>query len=226
MRLTDLHYVVSSLPRDIRDLLKENPGFCVAGGFIRSTFAQEDPADIDIFGPSPEKILEVAASLRAKRAMLQPMTRMHKTKNAVTITAPGRIPIQFILRWTYSAPNDVLASFDFTIAQAVVWYAGEKNGGYQGKVGDGFYQDLATKRLVYLEPKRDEDPGGSMMRMRKFLKKGYHISPESMAKVIVRLNQGVKYDEAKEEWKVIAGLLREVDPLRIVDGVDFVEEHK
>lgn len=54
------------------------------------------------------------------------------------------------------------------------------------------------------------------------------ISPESLGKLMARLNQGVKYSdflEKDEAWQaqVYTGLLREVDPLTIIDGVEAVE---
>lgn len=72
------------------------------------------------------------------------------------------------------------------------------------------------------------------MRMRKFIAKGYYISPEDMAKVIDRLCIGMMEDEEKARdagkvmkprWRRIAYRLREVDPLRVIDGLDVIEEH-
>ena len=68
-----------------------------------------------------------------------------------------------------------------------------------------------------------------MLRVRKFLKRGYSIQAGSLAGVIARLVSSLDfrggYDE-KDAAKVITGLLREVDPLRIVDGVELVDEHQ
>jgi hypothetical protein len=75
-----------------------------------------------------------------------------------------------------------------------------------------------------------EDAGGSMLRVRKFLQRGYSIQSVSLAGVISRLVgkldlQNKSYGE-KEIARIITGLLREVDPLTVVDGVELVDEHE
>ena len=50
-----------------------------------------------------------------------------------------------------------------------------------------FYQDLAAKRLRYTRPARNEDAGGSLLRVLKYYQKGYRIPLESFAGVLTRL---------------------------------------
>ena len=135
--------------------------------------------------------------------------------------------MQFIHRWTFQDPFEVAVSFDFSIAAAAVWYDVDRKV-WLSDCDEMFYPDLAAKRLRYLSPVRNEDAGGSFLRMAKFLRRGYKISPESLGKLMARLNQGIKYPDflAKDEaWQaqVYTGLLREVDPLTIIDGVEAVE---
>ena len=68
MRLTqnDLHFVVSRLPKDIRELMLKNDLF-LGGGFIRATIAGEKPSDIDLFGPSEAQLDTWANSLLVGR---------------------------------------------------------------------------------------------------------------------------------------------------------------
>ena len=229
----DLHFIVSRLPRDVQAVVKKEPLF-VAGGFIRATIAGERVADIDILGPSKERLDYCAKSLAVDRH-----GRVHQTDNAYTVLAPPRIPVQFIHRWLFADAATLIQSFDFTIAQAVVWWepkepeGNREYGVWCSLVGDRFYQDLAAKRLVYLCPARNEDAGGSLLRVRKFLKAGYSIQPYAFGKVIARLVMGVKWDampqgmpEEEALGKVLTGLLREVDPLVIIDGVDLIDEHQ
>ena len=78
-----------------------------------------------------------------------------------------------------------------------------------------FYADLAAKRLVYRSPERNEDAGGSMLRVLKFYQRGYRIPLDSLGAVIARLIQGVKDPILLNEPKLartLSGLLREVDP--------------
>lgn len=221
---TDVHFLVSRLPKDVCALLKEHPGkLFVAGGFIRATIARERVNDIDLFGASADELKPIAMALALSRR-----GKLHETKNAFTVLAPPRHPVQFIQRWTFTNPTDLVASFDFTVAQAAIWF---ENDQWQSLAADGFYPDLAARRLVYCAPVRDEEAGGSFLRMRKFIAAGYTIQPWSMAQVTARLVSKIDFytTVAREEHglaKVICGLLREVDPLTVVDGIEVVDEHE
>lgn len=221
----DLNYVVNRLPKDVRALLKKG-NIYLAGGFIRSCIANEQVNDIDLWGADPEQ-LKVTAQLFAGERKVRCMM----TDNACTILTNGRTPVQFITRWTYDDPVKLAESFDYSIASAVIWYepadGSRVYGQWKSWCHDTFYADLASKRLRYLFPARNEDAGGSMLRMTKFLARGYRIAPESLAGLIARMNQGINYDDFLErseshQTKVYAGLLREVDPLTIVDGCEVL----
>lgn len=217
----DIQRVVTSLPKDVVSLLKKNTNLFLAGGFIRAKIAGEPPNDIDIWGSSEEQLGAVAELLAAQRQV-----RAMKTSNAYTIIANGRVPVQFITRWVFDEPEKCCESFDFTIASAAIWYSPV---GWQSYCHERFYRDLASKSLVYMSPVRNEDAGGSFMRLQKFIAKGYRISPGNLAKVTTRLLQGIRYDDflkKSEEWQtqVILGMLREVDPLTVVDGIELEDE--
>jgi hypothetical protein len=232
----DLNFVLSRCPKDIRDLLKNNAGkLFLAGGFIRSTICGEKVSDIDLFGITRESLLAIAKDLTLFRN-----GRFFETKNAITVLSPPRFPVQFITRWLFSDAGTLIASFDFTVCQAVIWAeeklvdAGEtgeikdKLYHFRSMVSDGFYPDLAAKRLVYTSPVREEEAGGSMVRAIKFIKKGYNIQAPSLAGVITRIVQRVDFNKVETEKEIamiVTGLLREVDPLVVVDGVDFLDEH-
>jgi hypothetical protein len=215
----DLYYVLSRLPRDLRKLLKENKLY-LAGGCLRALIAREEVADYDIFGADAAEMEKIATNFALSRK-----GRLHKTDNAITVLASPRNPVQFITRWTFPDAVYVAASFDYSIAQAAIWWDADLSK-WQSYCSDKFYPDIAAKRLRYLSPQRNEDAGGSMLRMAKFLRRGYTIAPESMGKVMARLLQGVRSDsnfwDGDEEWqaKVLTALLREVDPLTIIDGVE------
>lgn len=225
----DLRYVVQRLPRDIRDLLTENAGrLYIGGGFIRATIAGEEPSDIDLFGDDPAFLKTVADLLKTRRAI---GTKLHTTNNAITLLTPDRLPVQFITRWTFKNGYDLVNSFDFTVCQAAIWRAGNKvNSEWMSSTGDGFYVDLAGRRLVYTNPVREEEAGGSMLRVLKYVKRGYSIQVSSLGDVIARLAD--KVDAARVDGerlttgKVISSMLREVDPLLVVDGFDIVDDHE
>lgn len=217
----DLQFVVRRLPRDVRDMLMNAP-FFVAGGFIRETIAGGEVRDIDVFGPTRGQLLDAADSF-AKRRQVEP----HVSDNAITVLCPPRLPVQFITRWTFQDGSSVVKSFDFTVCQAAVWFDRTEKV-WRSEIGEGFYPDLAARRLVYTMPTREEEAGGSMMRVRKFLMRGYNIQATSLGAVIARVVSRVQnFNGMDEEFKgkVIAGLLHEVDPLLVVDGLEPVNEH-
>ena len=219
----DLHHVVTSLPKDVIELIKKYPTLMVAGRFIRSVIAEERVSDIDLFGDKVETLKQAAQELTISRK-----GRMHETANAITVLAPPRMPIQFITRWTYPAMiQPLLDSFDFTICQAVIWYIGEDINRWNGRCSDRFYEDLAARRLYYTSPTREEESGGSLLRVRKFLMKGYTIQAWSLGMVVARLVSKIDPEKlgGHEVGTIIVGLLREVDPLRVIDGLDMVDEH-
>ena len=236
----DLHHVLSRTPRDVRDLLKANKLF-LAGGFIRAIIAGEKPSDIDLLGPDKTALEMYAVNLASARS-----GRVHKTDNALTVLSSPKLPIQFITRWIYDDVETLIRQFDFTIVQAAIWYGlveeppapGEKwQGEWKSICSDGFYPDLAARRLVYTNPVRHEDAGGSMLRVIKYIKRGYNIQVPSLAGVVARFIAGLKIsndsisiidsvEHINETWAapILMALLREVDPLAFVDGIEMVDE--
>lgn len=217
----DLNFVLTRLPSDIRDLMKKH-GLILGGGFIREVIAGNKANDVDLFGHSIIQLAEAALEIQQARD-----ARRFQTPNAITLVSAPRIPLQFITRWLFTSPLDLVASFDFTVCQAAIWF---ENGVWRSEIAERFYIDLAARRPVYTSPKREEEAGGSMMRVRKFLARGYTIQASSLAAVIARLVGKVResplaHDEAGIAT-VLTGLLREVDPLLVVDGVEAVEEHQ
>ena len=231
----DLHYVLARVPKDVRELVR-NRGLAIAGGFVRAVIAGEKPSDIDVWGPSKVALRAAAMELAGTRGV-----RMHETHNAYTIVVGGRMAVQFVHRWCFGREplegpgrdedgtnlDALLNSFDFTVAQAGIQSLDRR--AWVGLVGERFYPDLASRRLYYVAPERHEDAGGSLLRVRKFLQRGYHIEIDSLARVAARLVMGVRHDVRggeNEGWlgKVMMGLLREVDPLMVVDGVELGEE--
>ena len=218
----DLQLVVSRLPKDVVTLMKER-GVVLGGGFIRATIAGEKPSDIDLFGSSAVSLEAAALSLNKERQG----SRFFTSKNAFTVLTDVRMPVQFIHRWVFDEPSKCVESFDFTVAKAIIWYTEEKK--WQSQCARTFYQDLAARRLVYCSPDRNEDAGGSLLRVRKFLSRGYNIQASALATVLARLCTAIEWDKVSSEEDIalaLRGLLHEVDPLRVVDGLDLIDEHE
>ena len=238
----DLRFVVSRIPKDVRSLMHKYPSLMIGGGFVRGTIAREKISDIDLFGPDVNTL-----KMAAQEIALSRKGRIYETDNALTVLAPPRTPLQFITRWCFTDPKELINSFDYTVCQAAInctlqrYEIGVESTEdndvpsekltWHGHCSPMFYPDLAARRLNYTCPDRNEDAGGSMLRMRKFISRGYTIQAGSMARVIARLVSKVDFrgDNWKDEAyaaKIITGLLREVDPLTLIDGLEMVDEHE
>lgn len=219
----DMQLVVSRLPKDIRKMLQEQPIF-VGGGFIRETIAGNQVQDIDLFGHTKEQLKVSADYLASKRDN----AKVHSTDNAITVLSQPRIPIQFITRWLFEDAESLMQSFDFTVCQAVVWFD-RKTQMWKSVISDAFYSDLAARRLTYTFPVREEEAGGSMLRVRKFLQRGYNIQAWALAGVISRVALAAKITPETDEQSATHAISRklfEVDPLLLIDGFEPVDEHE
>jgi hypothetical protein len=205
----DLRFSVMRLPSNLKKLMMDKEwsnSVFVGGGYIRSIVANETINDIDVFVKSQKDAELLAFKLAYDKK------DVCRTNNAYTIK--GKTPIQIIHRWVFEKPEDVGNSFDFTICCAVIFFEGDKFDSY---CDDRFYIDMAGKRIMYRSPVRNEDAGGSMLRVLKYYQKGYRIPLFSLGKVIARLISGMDTErlDIKDQNRVahiLTGLLREVDP--------------
>lgn len=221
----DLQACTRRLPKAVLELLKRHPRrACVAGGYIRAVIAGEKVSDVDIFAQNKDHAKTLSLELKyEKRGFHNIEHPVHETDNAFTVLGYPLDP-QIIHRWTFEDVMDVCPSFDFTIACAVLFYCDRLNE-WQGFCDARFYQDLAAKRLVYRSPIRNEEAGGSMLRVLKFYQRGYRIPLDSLGAVMARCvkdidmtgvtilshNEGI--DHEKSLAKIITGKLVEVDPV-------------
>lgn len=199
----DMMRVLAALPREVGEYLRDTQGVYLAGGFIRSIISNEAPSDIDLFlkeGGDPHLTAESLAHGE----------ELFTSEFAHTIPSlvHGYL-VQVIDKWRFASPEDIIRHFDFTIAQAVIWYESrDTRPGWRSKCSHQFYQDLAGRRLHYNRyHKPDElDAGGTLLRVMKFVKRGFNISPEDLADIVFEVSRdcGTPQD--------IVNILREVDP--------------
>jgi hypothetical protein len=212
----DLIRAVRCLPKNVRELLIGG-GVFLAGGYLRSIIANEPVNDIDLMAPSTEAAGHLALTLAGGDP-----AKFYHSDNAYTIRG-GTTAVQVIHRWPFVKPEDAMESFDFTIAKAAIWFA---DGRWQSRCHPNYYADLAAKRLVYTSPRREEEPGGSLLRVLKFYQRGYRIPLEDYAAVIARAV--FKLDLRGEDEDMLEAAikvrLREVDPLDRVHAAYFADE--
>lgn len=219
----DLNWAVRLLPVRLRNqMINYGDRIVLGGGYLRSTVSGEKPNDLDLFTQNPED-----AKMFAKELADLAKKKPYETGNAISVKLTPRDFVQYIHRWSFPNPAFLIESFDFTIACAALWFD-SVSGKWMSLLDDNFYADLAAKRLVYRSPKRNEDAGGSMLRLLKFYQRGFRVPLDSLGAVIARLVDGIDPrgievlndrddsiigDTTEKRWaSVITGLLREVDP--------------
>lgn len=204
----DLERAISFFPQSLINLMKKKENWnkiFVGGGFLRAVVAGEKINDIDIFVSDKEFAKQIFLELKEKYNTVE-------TENAYTIKS--KIPLQIIHRWVFDSVEAVSDSFDFTVCCAAIGF-NEYN--FTDYCDPEFYQDLAAKRLIYRSPKRNEDAGGSMIRVLKYYQKGYRIPLHSLAAVLARLTVGITSEVDHNSEIALTNaykyLLYEVDPL-------------
>lgn len=215
----DLNWAIQRLPQKLKDIAKKEDwknSIFIGGGYLRSIVSGEPINDIDVFVKSKKDAEHLALLLSDEK------TIRIETENAFTIKREGSIPIQVISRWTFDTPESVFKSFDFTICSAIVYFNQETNK-WESVCDPRFYVDLAAKRLVYKSPERNEDEGGSLLRVLKYYQRGYRIPLDSLGLVIARIVKRLEVDKVNmsDEFatgKIITGLLVEVDPNLPIDS--------
>jgi hypothetical protein len=202
----DLIWAVRRLPLVVKDLMELYPTRIVlGGGYLRAIVSGEKVNDLDLFTASPEDSRMFANLIADKVGR-----KLHETDNAYTIRLPNGTCVQFIHRWSFYAPEDLLGSFDFTIACSAIWASHGKK--WKSLADDNFYSDLAAKRLVYRSPIRNEDAGGSLLRVLKYYQRGYRIPLDSLGAVLARTVRDLDTYNEKDLAVEITKLLVVVDP--------------
>lgn len=177
---SELNQVLLELPTVALVLMKDYRLY-LGGGFIRAILNNEEPKDVDLFFSDSYKFNFNDLSHLMESCGYSRLN----TDNATTFKKPGNLDIQVITRWTYRNPCDMIDSFDYTIAQAGVYY-NETYECFSSVVSLQYHEDVLNKKLRYTNVTREEEVAGSFLRMLKFLKKGYRIDDSSLASVVAR----------------------------------------
>lgn len=176
---SELNEVLLELPTIALVLMKDYRLY-LGGGFIRAILNKEEPKDIDLFMSHHEVNMDNLSNLMSNYGYSK-----LSTDNAITFKRPCSLDIQIITRWTYRNPCDMIDSFDYTIAQAGVYY-NEPYECFSSVVSPQYHEDVLNKRLRYTHVTREEEVAGSFLRMLKFLKNGYKTDDISLASVVAR----------------------------------------
>lgn len=173
----EVNTCLAALPLPVRDVLIAYSGkVCVAGGFIRAILNGEKVNDIDLFVGSEELANRIAETLRIAG------TTPYRTEKAITLRGYPIVP-QVVYKWAFSHPSRVIELFDFTIAQAVIWF---ENDQWKSACHVDYHHNLREKQLVFTAPEKN-DSMGTFLRMMKFYRLGYSIDNDSLGEVVAEL---------------------------------------
>jgi len=163
--------------------IKELDNAYVAGGFIRSYYAREKASDMDIF------FIDESSFNTAIKKISNEWEMVSHTSKAVTFVNQGKV-VQFI-SLLYGKEEDVLSLFDFTICSISV--------NIKSNVlilHDKFFEHLAGKELVV---ETLDSPFSSLLRVIKYIKKGYFISCENLARIVLKCNDKNVYMDTGDD---------------------------
>lgn len=185
---SDIRRVIYKLPNSVRELLRRHPGEVVlAGGFIRAVVSGESPRDIDLFVNSDKR--SDSRDWMRDAEVYQHSSEIKENDQDWVIKENGlQLGVQVVWRYPFKNPHEILEQFDYTVTKAAIWFdVGNKNikSDYIGIYHERFYQDITRKLLTYSND-RDNEYLMSIPRLIKYIQKGYHIDPASLAALITK----------------------------------------
>jgi len=183
---------LASLPPEFSDIKDD---IVVAGGCIVSMLLEESINDFDIFlteRSSRDRLLEYYLKLCNREGVdlnkvpyIRVVVLEDKlfypaifTRNAITLTE--RIQIVIKPMDTYMSPSQIVEKFDFLHTQNYWTYA---SGIVTKKEA---LECILTKKLIYTG---SDYPVSSLIRVAKYLKKGWRISPSQMFKIAFQVSE-------------------------------------
>lgn len=186
----DLTRVVNRIPSSVKAAFQKETKFpkIIAGGFIRATVAREEISDLDIFVPTLGQAKDLAFAIQRGQQNPNRELKQTSTENAITIKGLP-VVVQLIHKVPFHNWSDVIGGFDYTICKAAVIVTDHGNWG--SAVDPRFYADLAARRLVY---SRSSTPGGSLVRLLKFTRRGYSIDAENLAALMEAMHSAMNED--------------------------------
>jgi hypothetical protein len=150
----------------------------VAGGAIRAIFANEQICDIDLYLADFHEIA-LARTILENSGFVE----IFKTENAITMSN-GKDKVQIITKPEFVGltNQEIFESFDFTVCMGILDLATQ-----EFDFCKSFFLDLSSKNLAYNV--KGKYPISSLIRVQKYIKKGYYISGIELLKIALRIHK-------------------------------------
>ena len=185
----------------LQDYLKDN--VIVAGGSIASLVQDEEPHDYDIYFRT-EECLDLVINYYLDRSPIPGYVKDSVRKgspffykcfegkdeynrlgkysvlcySSSAITLKGDIQL---VTCTFGEPSEVSGSFDYLHSQGVYDYRNDKV-----IITSGIIEAIKRRRLIYTGSRY---PIASLIRMRKFIRRGYYINSGQILKIAFDINK-------------------------------------
>ena len=196
--------LINILPEDLRDDFSKES--YIAGGAIYSIWNNKPVKDYDFFVRSEELVEKIRNHTEFMRVWQgeKGSVKIGTYLGYTLIITDNAISIgdyQIITRWV-GTPKEVIEEFDFK--HNMYYYENNK---IHSLVGWKYIKD---NKLIYNE-KRARDICGTIIRVKRFVEKGFTITNSEMAKMLLKLNE-VGFNERELE------ILNSFDDRRIAFG--------
>lgn len=200
-RLTEKHKLLMPLKKTMPDKIYQNLKDLkpiIMGGAIRAVFTNTKISDYDLYARND-------SNYNAMYQFLYNLTSEYKkdcyalfdTNNSITYKIFGNI-VQLVKLYKELTITDKLSKFDFTVCQAA--YDFETDYFYYS---DNFLVHNAQRQLIYT--KSTEFPISTMIRVKKYLNKGYSISNTEYLKILLDV-QSIKFETFSDFRNHIIGI--------------------
>lgn len=189
--------LVELLPEKFRERFEQSA--YIGGGAIYSLYNNQEPKDYDFFLDDPEFADELSAVFFVLIAdFLHVMEGFkdnriyigyYKDKRAVVTTNGISIgKFQIITRWS-GTPEEVINEFDFK--HNMFYY-------HKNNIETFSQWDFLEDNKLRYNEKRARDICGTIIRVKKFVERGFTITNKEMAKMLSKLNE-VGFNEREVE---------------------------
>ena len=200
-RLQEEHQLLMPLKNSVPDsiyfgLIVNHP--IIAGGAIRSVFTNEQIKDYDFYFKSDDHFIQVVKYFDYILERYKDKCSMIvDTLNSITYSIFGNT-IQLVKKYTDLTIIGKLNKFDFTVCQGA-FDCSTKEFTYSRD----FIIHNAKRRLVYT--KNTDYPLSTVIRVLKYLNKGYNISNIEYLKILLDV-QNLKFDTFRDFKEHILGI--------------------
>ena len=183
------------LDRELQSIgLDKQPGWYLAGGACTSAFSNTKIHDLDVFFRSQWALSGALATYTANPEV----KTKYNTDNAVSFRLHGK-KVQFIKKEGFvGEPENVIPHFDFTVSMCA--YLPETR---QFHYDPKFMEHLAARTLVYNPDSKN--PLSTMVRVKKFLARGYSVSGVELVKLGLAINN-LKIETYKDLKEQLEGI--------------------